>query len=403
MCLAGALIGALHDAESPALRDTMKFALKDENVDTDENSLLAKRLRDPKDKKYFSLFESLIDSGQITPEFGRNLPEIIAHVVLRKEEGLLGDLTHAAPRPDKTDPNASSRPFDMDRIVYTMQDLIRVFGDITFDPEAKDAESALGVNFLQQNLLFRVENLHHLKWLLSNAETEEIGNHFRKTYFPGKIRPSYFDITPDITLARDESGIARLAFKDKHKLYDFLMPGFAENLSGMYLTPGLIYTEKQLEAAFKEGKNHLKEALGIPSDQELVDFFLDLSDYEALIILRETVPQTADAISDSSYKNYYYHSIMLDRAEALRESKRENCVAVPIHIHSGTSTRIIDERGVAMPFCEAEPRSAQEIQGHLNGWLRGKYLVITRVDNKNNPFIPYLNPQPDEGEVTIHI
>lgn len=132
----------LHDAESLPLRDTAKIAFKTRLTQTDENKLLIARLQNPDDTKYLPYLKMA---------FGDRVDEVVnilCRIAGREEKTFLGDFLHSRAMPDPTDASGWSRPSDLDRITYTIQDLYRVFGDILFDKRLSQNESGIGVLFL---------------------------------------------------------------------------------------------------------------------------------------------------------------------------------------------------------------------------------------------------------------
>ena len=198
----------------------MKFALKTKDSVTDENILLARRLMNPRDRKYIPLIEMLVEEGFLTPLFAKELPGLIAKVVLREEDGLLGDLLHGKAREDLSDPSGLSKPLDLDRITYTIQDPIRVLGELVFDRNASESETAHGLENWGLYLHYMVANLKQLtyRWALMKQSGREDLVSFEKRFFSERMRPEFMDLTPNIGLGRDELGVVRIGFRDIPKL-----------------------------------------------------------------------------------------------------------------------------------------------------------------------------------------
>ena len=400
--IAAALIAAFHDAESPALRDTMKFALKTKDSVTDENILLARRLMNPRDRKYIPLIEMLVEEGFLTPLFAKELPGLIAKVVLREEDGLLGDLLHGKAREDLSDPSGLSKPLDLDRITYTIQDPIRVLGELVFDRNASESETAHGLENWGLYLHYMVANLKQLtyRWALMKQSGREDLVSFEKRFFSERMRPEFMDLTPNIGLGRDELGVVRIGFRDIPKLYYFLAGSLFGNLRDLYLEPGMIFTEKALEREFTKARKRLIKSLGLESNQNLVEYFIGLTDEEAMVLLEREVPNAFEAIGDSQYEGYYFEGRFLNTTKrkdvlswALFGSKRRTgkketrYVYVPVHAHPGTSTCVIEPNGRAFPFWKAVPEVAEDLQQEVEANLRGNTLLIHAYDNRGNPFI----------------
>lgn len=355
----------LHDAESLPLRDSAKFAFATRGTITDENILLVQRLADPLDTKYRPYLQEI---------FGDRLDDAIAiltSIAQRTEPSFLGDFLHSRPLPDECDPSGASRPLDADRTTYTIQDLFRVFGLHMFSPTINPNQNATEL-FPYTDMLYLALNLTALQTIL-RAETDSWAQSvWKRLYFPMKIHPSQIDLLCSAVLAKGWDGNVHVAYRDPEEVFNFFTLSSLGNFPGLYLTPEMIFMEKQFEHRIR--RHSIKWS--IARRNKFIRRIRDWTDEGLLAWLTKYWPDTVGELSSTSHDTFVYkHDYVYDPDEM--DYRAGNVVSVPIKIHPGTATLVLNEYGIAVPFSSYDPAAARDFHADLARY-HGKWLAVRR-------------------------
>lgn len=355
----------IHDSQSLPLRDTAKFAFKVRAIETDENKLIVQKLIDSRDTKYRPFIEK---------NFGARanlVINILSGIAMRSDETILGDLLHSRSLLDISDKQGKSRPLDIDRITYTIHDLLSIFGDLIFDKSATKEGSEKGV-WLMTGLYTRLQNLQFMKQLQEELSGSPELAGWQKLFQPVKVNPAFIDLTCTAKLGVDEKGAVRIGYDDPSLLNAFLYLTATENFPTLYLHPALIFTEKRFEQVIK---NKIRK-WNLPRRQRFLERLLDWSDQELMFWLEKYCPEALAEIHDDKYIIYEYFAVSSDEPLVHVEE-----IEVPVNIHAATSTHVMDINGQAKPFWEHSPEATAEFRDTL-ALYDVKRLKIRRVKKK---------------------
>ena len=349
----------LHDAESLPLRDTAKFAFKTSDTITDENMLLVRRLSDPNDLKYLPYLREA---------FGKRLDmaiEIIRRIAQRLEPTFIGDFLHSRDLPDPNDPSGHSRPLDNDKITYLIQDALSVFGDLFFDRTLDKETSEIGRQFFGA-FTHKVANLFFVKQKLAQGGPND--DWWAKIYMPRKVNPMYLDLTCSAVLVLQGDGGVTVAYEDDALAYDLISMSALDSFPGLYFYPPLLYKEKLFE---REVQRHFRRWKPGKRQQFIDDTLVDWTDGELLEWIDSHWPRAIKALNIDIEGDWNFHHQYLSRKPRCKRGE----VAVPIHIHSATSTPVVDRSGRAVPISIFSPEAVDDFHRTL-ALYNDKWLFI---------------------------